>query len=604
VVLGAFADTYLAHAIPDQQLDDEHVHHLHPEMALEHQKGIVGNFIRLLREANDLSEREILEPGNNLIPLLKSGVITNIELQRDLIWQVDKFSKLKLSCSDDFFLEALASNIKGSVISFQTWVKRFDNLKKSILVKDLNRLKSDYQGNFEQISQLENVLNNIIDSETLLKVRSMKIFSCLNSEKPTPIFLGLARSSNSASKLSNIQRPDGSPFATDAERTEAIVSYFENIYRVPTTDTTDYTDCISNFLGENITNHPLVKNSILTPEESEILDRPLLIDELDESVNKCNIRSAPGVDGLSNVFIKKYWMYFRVPLFKYALFCFGSGSLTQNFRSASIKLIPKKGDASVIKNWRPISLLSNLYKIISRAINNRLNTIVNRICSRAQKGFNKYRYTQECLINVIETIQHCQANGVNGALVAVDMAKAFDTLAHGFLREVFKFFNIGPQMIRWLTLLGENRSACIILDDGSYSRNFKLDRGRAQGDNISPNTFNFGEQILILKIELDPNITGVWKSFQIPPYVTSNTNPFFMHECRGETTKNESLADDNTTLMELTEKNLFTLRESLEKFGDISGLRCNYDKTLVIPIGTNTVVPDSSQSQVIGVGYL
>jgi hypothetical protein len=37
-----------------------------------------------------------------------------------------------------------------------------------------------------------------------------------------------------------------------------------------------------------------------------------------------------------------------------------------------------------------------------------------------------------------------------------------------------------------------------------------LGRGRAQGDNISPNTFNFGEQILLLKIELDPTITGVW----------------------------------------------------------------------------------------------
>jgi hypothetical protein len=66
-----------------------------------------------------------------------------------------------------------------------------------------------------------------------------------------------------------------------------------------------------------------------------------------------------------------------------------------------------------------------------------------------------------------------------------------------------------------------------------------------------------------------------------------------MHESRGETTKNESLADDNTTLLELTENNLYTLRESLEKFGDISGLRCNYDKTLVVPIGTNTVIPNN-----------
>jgi hypothetical protein len=88
-----------------------------------------------------------------------------------------------------------------------------------------------------------------------------------------------------------------------------------------------------------------------------------------------------------------------------------------------------------------------MYKIISRAINNRINKVVNRICSRAQKGFNSQRYTQECLINVIESIAHCNAENINGAVVAVDMAKAFDTLSHGFLREVFKFFNIGPVMI-------------------------------------------------------------------------------------------------------------------------------------------------------------
>ncbi len=146
--------------------------------------------------------------------------------------------------------------------------------------------------------------------------------------------------------------------------------------------------------------------------------------------------------------------------------CSGQGG---GFVSCSPKYIIKKK-----KNWRPISLLSNMYKIISRAINNRLNTVVNRICSRAQKGFNNQRFTQECLINVIETIQHCHRSNVKGALVAVDMAKAFDTLSHSFLREVFSFFNFGPNIIRWLRLLGENRTACLLLDNGKYSRSFEL----------------------------------------------------------------------------------------------------------------------------------
>jgi hypothetical protein len=174
-VLGAFADTYLSHANPNQPLDDEYVHHLRPERALENQKGIVGNFLCLLREFNDLLEQEIREPQNNLVPLLKAGVLTNINMQRDLIWNIDKFSGLSLTCSNDLFLEALSSTIKGSVISFQTWTKKLDTLKKSILIRDLNMLKSNYQENFEQITKLESKLNSLFDAQTLLKVRSMKI---------------------------------------------------------------------------------------------------------------------------------------------------------------------------------------------------------------------------------------------------------------------------------------------------------------------------------------------------------------------------------------------------------------------------------------------
>jgi len=80
------------------------------------------------------------------------------------------------------------------------------------------------------------------------------------------------------------------------------------------------------------------------------------------------------------------------------------------FKIARIKLIPKKGDCSKIKNWRPISLLLNFYKIISRLINNRLKKIANGVLSRSQKGFNLSRYIHEVLINSFETMDYCKKN--------------------------------------------------------------------------------------------------------------------------------------------------------------------------------------------------
>jgi hypothetical protein len=170
----------------------------------------------------------------------------------------------------------------------------------------------------------------------------------------------------------------------------------------------------------------------------------------------------------------------------------------------------------------------------------------------------------------------------------------------GFEQPACKLSNMGPNLRRRLSLLGTKRTACIILDYNSYSRNFKLDRGRAQGDNISPDTFNFGDQILIFRIELDPNIAGVWQNFQIPPLVSNgqgpepvldphiiieNYNDFFFHESARETCKNESLADDNTTLMLTTTENFTILRQILDDFSMVSGLTCNYDKTNVLMIG-------------------
>jgi Reverse transcriptase (RNA-dependent DNA polymerase) len=334
----------------------------------------------------------------------------------------------------------------------------------------------------------------------------------LQNERPSPLFLQLTKSSVDK-KLSCIRKEDGSNFGSDAERNEYKVKYFEGIYDKEKNkqgrNLNNYENCIQDFLGADIVNHPVVQNSILSEIESQDLERPISLEELDKSLHDCNLKSAPGTDGFSNKLIKHCWKFLRHPLLKYANHCFISGTLTPNFRNASIKLIPKKGDLTKLKNWRPISLLSNMYKIISRLINARISKYTNRICSRAQKGYNNKRYVQEVLINVCETIHHCQVNNLKGSVLALDMAKAFDTLDHDFINEVYKFFGMGPNIIKWLNLCGNQRTACIILDNNVYSRQFRLGCGRPQGDNTSPTTFNFCEQILIFKLELSQEIMRI-----------------------------------------------------------------------------------------------
>ncbi len=172
----------------------------------------------------------------------------------------------------------------------------------------------------------------------------MRLFESINAEKPTPIFMSLARCRSTSKKLSSIKQDDGSPYNSHEQQIEGIVSYYENLYKKPVNERINYEGCIEEFLGPDIINSTLVQGSLLTVNERNELDRPLTIDEIDKSMEKANFKSAPGIDGISNTFLKKYWRFFRHALYNFAVCCYEKNCLTANFLSASIKLIPKKGD--------------------------------------------------------------------------------------------------------------------------------------------------------------------------------------------------------------------------------------------------------------------
>jgi Reverse transcriptase (RNA-dependent DNA polymerase) len=202
-------------------------------------------------------------------------------------------------------------------------------------------------------------------------------------------------------------------------------------------------------------------NTKLTEAERIELDQPLNVTELDKALKESNFKSAPGQDGINNKFIKSFWEVLRIPLFNCSVNCLENGKLTDAFRTANIKLIPKKGDLSKLTNWRPISLLNCFYKIISRAISNRLKKVMDKITRVGQKGYSKTKQCQEVLISLICGIKNAGRRNAKGLLISLDMKKAFDNLSHDFIKECLKFFGLGPYLIEWVTLLSTNRLACI-----------------------------------------------------------------------------------------------------------------------------------------------
>jgi hypothetical protein len=445
-------------------------------------------------------------------------------LQNLTEFNIPAMQALPLSIPDDEFLEILINNLRNDIISYQSHVLNLQKTSKKKLLDKLSNAKKNLPQNLDFITDLESKLLIIEENELSFITDKNAAFENINTERITPFFLKVIKGNKDLSSQNSIKNQNGVPFSCDQERKEYIREHFAKIYAKDPNEPEDLSGCIENFLGPEILNNPVVQNSKLSDAEKTALELPLTMEELNVSVAGANISSAPGIDGFNTRFVRKFWKYFSTPLLKYANCCFIRGHLTRSFRTAVLKLIPKKGDCSDINKWRPISLLSCLYKIISRAINNRLKLVVNRFTTRAQKGFTSHRYIQEVLINVIETINYCKKNGVSGAMVSIDQSKAFDTISHKYCKEVYKFFGFGEQFINMMETIGTGRSAIILFEDGSYSREITLGRSRPQGDGPSPIQYNMGEGILLLKIELDPEVSSVYQHYLAPNF-TMKFNP-------------------------------------------------------------------------------
>ncbi len=348
-------------------------------------------------------------------------------------------------------------------------------------------------------------------------------------------------------------------------------------------------------MGGEILLQPVVASAKLNNDERNELDSPLTLEELTQSINESNLKSAPGSNGISNKFIKTYWEFFKRPLLNYANYAFETGRLTNSFRTADIKMIPKKGgDLSKIKNWRPISLLNCFYKCISRAFARRLKKYMNKLTPCAQKGYANGRYCQDVLMSVVDTIETCKNNGTKGAMLCLDIQKAFDSISHGYLKNVFQFFNFGPNISRWLTLLSMNRAARIVLDTDIATEIFELEQGNAHGDTISPFLFNLGYQILLFKIQFDLQITGVIERVELPADL-----PPLPVDVPQVPPRIYALADDATVLCKMDVGNLRRIKVILEEFRTLSGLACNVEKTTLLQFGTNEPV----DGEILNLGF-
>ncbi|GKD47616.1 RNA-directed DNA polymerase, eukaryota [Tanacetum coccineum] len=127
--------------------------------------------------------------------------------------------------------------------------------------------------------------------------------------------------------------------------------------------------------------------NMLSNEQQRDLECEVSNAEIKKAVWDCGTDKAPGPDGFSFGFYRRFWYLIEKDVCDAVRYFFINGEFSNGCNSSFIALIPKIPDANMVKDFRPISLVGSLYKIISKILANRLVGVLSDIVSDVQSAF-------------------------------------------------------------------------------------------------------------------------------------------------------------------------------------------------------------------------
>ena len=171
-----------------------------------------------------------------------------------------------------------------------------------------------------------------------------------------------------------------------------------------------------------------------------------------------------------------------------------------------------------MNNWRPLTLLNTDYKIVTKAIANRIKKFLPKIIDCSQTGFIKGRNIGENIRLIQETIEMLEKENMPGLLFFADFEKAFDSISHKYIIKCLESFNFGTDIIKWVKCFYQGANSCV-QNAGFMSNFFSISRGVRQGCPLSPYLFILCIEILSATLLNDSQITGIkinGKEFKAP----------------------------------------------------------------------------------------
>jgi len=452
--------------------------------------------------------------------------------------------------------------------------KMVDNIEaKEKRLKEIDEA-IDMQENCDVIDDLESEkadveaeLKSIDDYKTEGLILQSRCRWYEKGEKSNNYFLRLATRRKVQTTMNKLKDDNGVEVTDPSAILQMQANYYAQLY-------TDNVDKTGNEMEQYL-------NNIEMPEVDNVLkgkcEGVLTKAECKSALQAMKCKKSPGNDGLTIEFYKTFWELIGDLLVESLNMSYAIGKLTCSQRQAVIILLDKGKDRTLLKNWRPISLLNTDYKIASKAIAERLKMTLPHIIKMSQVGYIKGRNIVDNIRTVEDIMYYTKQENVAGILMSIDFEKAFDSCSWTFLELTMRKFNFGDSFIQWVKTFYNEATSCVS-NNGYTSKYFKLERGVRQGDPLSPYLFLLVVEVLANAIRQDKKVEGICVS--------------------GKEIKLLQYADDTNGVV-TDVKSAKRFLKIVNTFGTYSGLKLNKDKTEAMWLGKSA----NNKSTPLGISW-